>query len=38
MAVIRILRVLLVHAQSKWYTERTILLKDQKFCWIQIWK
>jgi len=20
------------------YTERTILLKDLKFCWIQIWK
>jgi len=20
------------------YTERTILLRDLKFCWIQIWK
>jgi len=20
------------------YTERTILLKDQKFCWVQNWK
>jgi len=21
-----------------YYTERTILMRDLKFCWIQIWK